>query len=64
MNWLNVVKNNKKLILRSSKNNNLKTIKIIGNFHGTLSYEKQKRIIKKFPSFGPARSYLTEIAGE
>jgi hypothetical protein len=23
-----------------------------------------KRIIKKFPSFGPARSYLTEIAGE
>ena len=43
-----VVKNNKKLILRSSKNNNLKTIKIIGNFHGTLSYEKQKRIIKKF----------------
>ena len=43
-----VIKNNNKLILRSSKNNNLKSIKIIGNFHGTLSYEKQKKIIKKF----------------
>jgi histidinol phosphatase-like enzyme (inositol monophosphatase family) len=41
-------KNNKKFILKSSNNNNLKTIKIIGNFHGTLSYEKQKRVIKKF----------------
>jgi myo-inositol-1(or 4)-monophosphatase len=38
----------KKSILRSSNNNNLKTIKIIGNFHGTLSYEKQRRVIKKF----------------
>ena len=26
----------------------MKTIKIIGNFHGTLSYEKQRRVIKKF----------------
>ena len=26
----------------------LKTIKIIGNFHGTLSYEKQRKVIKKF----------------
>ena len=43
-----VVKNKQNSILKSSKNNNLKTIKIIGNFHGTLSYEKQKRIIKKF----------------
>jgi|TARA_B100001093_G_scaffold73222_1_gene63882 myo-inositol-1(or 4)-monophosphatase len=43
-----VIKNKKKLLLSSSKNNNLKTIKIIGNFHGTLSYEKQKKIIKKF----------------
>ena len=43
-----VVKNNQKSILKSSKENNLKTIKIIGNFHGTLSYEKQKKIIKKF----------------
>ena len=41
-------KNGKKLTLKSSNNNNLKTIKIIGNFHGTLSYEKQKRVIKKF----------------
>jgi histidinol phosphatase-like enzyme (inositol monophosphatase family) len=41
-------KNKQKLVLNSSKNNNLKTIKIIGNFHGTLSYEKQKKIIKKF----------------
>jgi myo-inositol-1(or 4)-monophosphatase len=41
-------KNNKKFNLKSSSNNNLKTIKIIGNFHGTLSYEKQKKIIKKF----------------
>jgi myo-inositol-1(or 4)-monophosphatase len=41
-------KNKKKLILKSSNNYNLKTIKIIGNFHGTLSYEKQRRVIKKF----------------
>jgi myo-inositol-1(or 4)-monophosphatase len=41
-------KNKKKNILKSSNNNNLKTIKIIGNFHGTLSYEKQKKVIKKF----------------
>ena len=40
--------NNTKKILKSSNNNNLKTVKIIGNFHGTLSYEKQKKIIKKF----------------
>ena len=38
----------KKIILKSSNNNNLKTIKIIGNFHGTLSYEKQRKVIKKF----------------
>ena len=43
-----MVKNKQNFILKSSKNNNLKTIKIIGNFHGTLSYEKQKKIIKKF----------------
>ena len=43
-----VIKNKQKSILKSSRNNNLKTIKIIGNFHGTLSYEKQKKIIKKF----------------
>ena len=43
-----VYKGKKKLILTSSNNNNLKTIKIIGNFHGTLSYEKQRRVIKKF----------------
>ena len=41
-------KNQKKSILKSSNNNNLKTIKIIGNFHGTLSYEKQRKVIKKF----------------
>jgi myo-inositol-1(or 4)-monophosphatase len=43
-----VFKNKKKFKLKSSNNNSLKTIKIIGNFHGTLSYEKQKKIIKKF----------------
>tara|TARA_B100001057_G_scaffold477494_1_gene546768 strand:+ start:1882 stop:2682 length:801 start_codon:yes stop_codon:yes gene_type:complete len=43
-----VFKNNKKLILRSSSINNLKKIKIIGNFHGTLSYERQRKVIKKF----------------
>ena len=43
-----VYNNNKKKILKSSNNNNLKTIKIIGNFHGTLSYERQKKVIKKF----------------
>ena len=41
-------KNKKKFILKSSKDNNLKTIKIIGNFHGTLSSEKQRKVIKKF----------------
>jgi len=43
-----VYKAGKKFILRSSENNNLKTIKIIGNFHGTLSYERQRKVIKKF----------------
>ena len=43
-----VFKKNKKYILKSSNNNNLKTIKIIGNFHETLSYRKQKKVIKKF----------------
>ena len=41
-------KDRKKIILKSSNNHNLKTIKIIGNFHGTLSYEKQREVIKKF----------------
>jgi histidinol phosphatase-like enzyme (inositol monophosphatase family) len=41
-------KDRNKSILKSSNNNNLKTIKIIGNFHGTLSYEKQRNVIKKF----------------
>ncbi len=43
-----VFKNNKKFILRSSNNKNLKKLKIIGNFHGTLSYERQRKVIKKF----------------
>ena len=43
-----VLKNNKKITIKSSRNNNLKTIKIIGNFHGTLSYERQRKVIKKF----------------
>jgi histidinol phosphatase-like enzyme (inositol monophosphatase family) len=43
-----VFKNKKKNILKSSSNINIKTIKIIGNFHGTLSYEKQRKVIKKF----------------
>ncbi len=43
-----VFKNNKRFILRSSNNNNLRKIKIIGNFHGTLSYERQRKVIKKF----------------
>ncbi|MFL2889733.1 MAG: inositol monophosphatase family protein [Pelagibacteraceae bacterium] len=43
-----VIKDRKKNTLKSSSNNNLKTIKIIGNFHGTLSYEKQRKVIKKF----------------
>ena len=43
-----VFKNKKKFILKSSNNNNLKKIKIIGNFHGTLSYERQRNVIKKF----------------
>ena len=43
-----VFKNNKRFVLKSSNNDNLKTIKIIGNFHGTLSYERQRKVIKKF----------------
>tara|TARA_B100001248_G_scaffold84453_1_gene61544 strand:- start:1365 stop:2153 length:789 start_codon:yes stop_codon:yes gene_type:complete len=43
-----VFKNNKSFTLKSSRNHNLKKIKIIGNFHGTLSYERQKKVIKKF----------------
>ena len=43
-----VFRNGKGRIIKSSNNANLKTVKIIGNFHGTLSYEKQKKIIKKF----------------
>jgi myo-inositol-1(or 4)-monophosphatase len=43
-----VFNNKKKFKLKSSNNNDLKTIKIIGNFHGTLSYIRQKKIIKKF----------------
>ena len=35
-------------IIKSSNNSNLKTVKIIGNFHGTLSYERQRKVIKKF----------------
>ena len=35
-------------LLKSSNNSNLKTVKIIGNFHGTLSYERQRKVIKKF----------------
>ncbi len=43
-----VFRNGKRSIIKSSNNTNLKTVKIIGNFHGTLSYEKQKKVIKKF----------------
>ena len=43
-----VIKDNKKTVLRSSNSSDLRKIKIIGNFHGTLSYEKQKKVIKKF----------------
>ena len=43
-----VYKNLKRSILKSSNNDNIKTIKIIGNFHGTLTYERQHKIIKKF----------------
>ncbi len=43
-----VIKEKIKSVLKSSKNNNLKKIKIIGSFHGNLSYKKQKKIIKKF----------------
>tara|TARA_B100001559_G_scaffold288037_1_gene265439 strand:- start:69 stop:869 length:801 start_codon:yes stop_codon:yes gene_type:complete len=43
-----VYKNGKKFVLKSSNNENLQTINIIGNFHGILSYEKQHKVIKKF----------------
>ena len=41
-------KNKKKYVLKSSTNNNMRKIKIIGNFHGTLNYERQKKVIRKF----------------
>ena len=43
-----VYKGGVKSILKSSNNSDLKSIKIIGNFHGTLSYERQRKVIKKF----------------
>jgi histidinol phosphatase-like enzyme (inositol monophosphatase family) len=43
-----IIRDKQKSILKSSKNNDLKTIKIIGNFYETINYEKQKKIIKKF----------------
>ena len=47
-----VYKNGRKNYLKSSRNNNLKTIKVIGNFHNILSFEKQKKLINRFgPSF-------------
>ena len=41
-------KNKKKRRIKSSKNNNLKKITILGNFHGILTEKYEKRIIKKF----------------
>ena len=41
-------KNKKKKRIKSSKNNNLKKITILGNFHGILTEKYEKRIIKKF----------------
>ena len=43
-----VYKNGKKFVLKSSNNDNLQSIKIIGNFHGILSYDKQRKVVKKF----------------
>ena len=43
-----VIKNNLKKTIKCSKITSLVKMKIIGNFHGTLSYEKQKKVIKKF----------------
>ncbi len=40
-------KNKKKKILKSSSTTNLKKIKIIGNFHGSLSIAKQNKLNKK-----------------
>ena len=45
-----IFKDKKKIILKSSNNNNLKTIKIIGNFHGIFNFQKQNKITKKFGS--------------
>ena len=43
-----VIKNKKKTKIKSTNITNLKKIKIIVNFHGTLKYEQQIKIIKKF----------------
>ena len=43
-----VVKRNKKKVLKCSLEKNIKKIKMIGNFHGALTYERQRNVIKKF----------------
>ncbi len=43
-----VFKRSKKILLRSSKNYNLKKINIIGNFHGKLFNIRKSEIIKRF----------------
>ena len=43
-----IFQNNKRKILKCSNNSNLKKIKVIGNFHGFLSFERQKKVINKF----------------
>ena len=42
-----VFKKNKKVKLNTSKNNNLNSVKILGNFHGNISLKKQKKIFKR-----------------
>ena len=38
--------------MKSSYQTNLSKIKIIGNFHGAINYDKQRKVIRKFgPSF-------------
>ena len=47
-----IFNNKKKKIMKSSYQTNLSKIKIIGNFHGAINYDKQRKVIRKFgPSF-------------
>jgi len=52
-----VYKNGKKSILRSSNNSSFLSLKIIGNFHDIVNFNRQQKIIKKFGDSFRTTSY-------